>query len=1834
MRTHTLEWRCSATNTKLIGIAAALFIALLCALTTAQSARSATIGINTTITSAPPAATSDTTPTFAFTSNVAGASFQCSVDSGSFKTCVTPFTTAVLSQGSHSFRVRAIKSLLIDLTPATSSFKVDSIAPVVKITAPLAGSTTASSVVLKFTATDSSGTPTCDRVNNSTVALAYGSNTITVRCTDAAGNVGQASVVVTRPDTVAPIVKITSPVTGSTTAAGSIAVTFTATDNSGAAPTCAPANGSAVALALGSNVITVRCTDAAGNVGQASVTVTRTDNVAPTITGISPADGFSTDEASVTLTFVATDNSGVAPTCNRPPAGSTINLNLGANSITIDCVDGAGNHTIAQVLITRVNPPDTTPPVVEITSPVADGDDDFDFERGFNPVELGGSGASSCAIDASGAVKCWGWNESGQLGDGTLLNRPQPVTVVGLGGPVAEIDGEQRHTCARLVSGGVQCWGWNIWGQLGDGSFTDRSMPTDVSGLASGVRDIAGGGSFNCALTTSGGVKCWGRQMSGQLGNGVTNLNSATSPVDVVGLQSGVESMDSGDGHSCALLSSGDVKCWGANNYGQLGDGTETNRSTPVSVVGISGPVKAVATGSWRTCVLLVSGGVECWGWNQWGQLGDGTTSDHRSTPGPVSNITDAVALSAGGEHTCALRSSGQLSCWGSDGWGARGDGPTSGSLVPTDVLGMSSTADFFALGNHACALTTSGDVKCWGYNIYGQVGNGTFVDVDAPSNVIGMQHVAGPPPLVFTVSEVGATIDCAIDGGAASTCTSPFDTSSLAAGLHTVSVTATDAAGNVGSDSIKIEIHLPVEDRTPPDTMMSGPTGTITDTTPTYVLSSNEAGSIFECRVDGTGFWREVESPWDTWPPLATGPHVIECRAIDTSGNIDTTPASVSVAVGSNAPDTAMSGPTGNTNDTTPTYSLNATLAGSNFQCSVDNGSFVATGASFTPAALSVGSHTIRCRAGLSGVYDPTPATATIFVDNVAPTISQACAAQANSSIRCTFSASDPSMTVPGTGGAPGTCIALYPSPCCPVGMVCIATPTCVNYPAMPGYQQCTYPGTPPTVVAGSGVDRFECSVDGGASTTCTSPFVTAVLPPGSHTVTTRAFDRAGNVATATATATIPPPADITPPVVTITSPGGGWTFNNAAALSFTVSEPATTTCSIDGGAALACASPRSYFNLTQANHTFVVSATDTAGNVGSATTTLYVNYAADLYVQPPDGSSFNSTTVTMRIGIFYDGGPGTCSLDDGPFVPCSLPFTYTGLSAGGHKFRMIEPGVLDWTSRFTVDLTAPSLSVSSPASGYVSTDGSVPVSFSTEIGSRTSCRIDSGTTQSCDSGATLTGVLAGAHTLTIESSDVAGNKTTATRSFSVDVPVVDANFKSPIHGSWSRTTSLPLTFDNIAGYTTTCAVDGGAAQACTSPHSLSGLGQGAHSATVTWLSGSGVATSFTHAFSVDSIAPQLDVQNLVSGQVVTTSSYDVEFTVSDANLRSNNCNISSGTSPPNPTGKCVSPATYSDLFDGPHTIFLSAYDEAGNSTFRDIPFTVTGNPGIAVIYSSTASPTRFTEAWFNFHHQSPQVTQFQCRVDAAPFAACTNGYHAIGLTEGSHEFQVRGVRNGVPDATAASKTITVDTVKPDTSITAGGGSTADTTPTVEFASSEPNSTFTCRLDNGVTSACTSPYTTPELYGGRHTLVVIATDAAGNNDYDDPAVVGFTIEGVADTQPPETTITSGPSGSTTDSTPTFLFTSSEVQFVPFAFTCPPGNSCNELFDATNYECRVDGGAWQSCGTAPDNPNPPSFRPPFTSEVLPAGAHTFEVQAHDYAGNIDPTPALRSFTVS
>jgi alpha-tubulin suppressor-like RCC1 family protein len=353
------------------------------------------------------------------------------------------------------------------------------------------------------------------------------------------------------------------------------------------------------------------------------------------------------------------------------------------------------------------------------------------------------SGRGAAATTTSG--RAWGDNSAGELGDGTLSVSTTPKAVGGLKGATA-ISAGGRHVLALLSNGTVMAWGDDTFGQLGDGKTSannDAETPVAVTGLT-GVTQVSAGGEHSLALLANGTVMAWGDNGDGQLGNGTTT--SSDVPVPVTGL-TGVTAVSAGEEFSVALLSNGTVMTWGYNGDGQLGNGTYTNSDVPVPVSGLTG-VTAVSAGGQHALALMSNGTASAWGENGSGQLGDGSeTSGSSNVPVAVVDLTGAVAVAAGYQHSMALLSSGAIMVWGDNGFNQLGQpngfpGGISSSDVPIPVSGVGTAAAIAAGGLFSLALLTNGTVMAWGDGAFGQIGNGTTTGSVTPTAVTGLTGV------------------------------------------------------------------------------------------------------------------------------------------------------------------------------------------------------------------------------------------------------------------------------------------------------------------------------------------------------------------------------------------------------------------------------------------------------------------------------------------------------------------------------------------------------------------------------------------------------------------------------------------------------------------------------------------------------------------------------------------------------------------------------------------------------------------------------------------------------------------------------------------------------------------------------------------------------------------------------------------------------------------------------------------------------------------------------------------------------------------------------------
>jgi uncharacterized repeat protein (TIGR02543 family) len=428
-----------------------------------------------------------------------------------------------------------------------------------------------------------------------------------------------------------------------------------------------------------------------------------------------------------------------------------------------------------------------------------------------SPVPVGVSGLASgvaviaagtvdsCAITSGGALSCWGANASGQLGDAGTAAALVPMPVTSLSAGALTVAVGAAHVCAIKVDSGIDCWGLGASGQLGNNATGSALLPVAVTGFGASVQRVAAGAFHSCALATDGSVQCWGLNTSGQLGNGT--LVESWLPAPVSGLASSIAAVVTGDYHSCALSSSGAVQCWGSNSNGQLGNNSAVDSSTPVQVAGLTTGVRALTAGAAHTCALLTSGALQCWGSNVSGQLGNTAVVGNSLVPVAATTLTTATAVSAGRSHTCALTTAQQALCWGDNSFGELGNNSTVSSTAPVAVSGLSTgVVAISAGGNHSCAVTVTGTVLCWGDGSQGAVGdNGNGLLALVPAVITGL--ASGGVSVV-----AGGDHSCALNSAGGVLCWGDDSYGQLGAvvpGLNSqsfVPLAATGLASGVGS--------------------------------------------------------------------------------------------------------------------------------------------------------------------------------------------------------------------------------------------------------------------------------------------------------------------------------------------------------------------------------------------------------------------------------------------------------------------------------------------------------------------------------------------------------------------------------------------------------------------------------------------------------------------------------------------------------------------------------------------------------------------------------------------------------------------------------------------------------------------------------------------------------------------------------------------------------------------------------------------------------------------------------------------------------------------------
>ena len=1710
---------------------------------TSTATVSITVEPNTVIDSAPSGTINSRGGTLTFHSDATGATFECS-RGVTYSPCSSPYTFADFGDGPYTISVRAIAGAVTDATPATATFTV-SAQPTINFTSGPTGATNSNQPTFTYVISEPGNTlpfntlcrvdaeafSSCTSTSYTPHVLSDGPHTVEIQATDA--SIPGASSSATRSftvDTVAPDTTIDS---GPTSPTNDTTPTFTFSSNEpGSSFECrvdsdpfavCSSSFTTAALGEGPHTFDVRAIDPAGNTdatpSSSTFTVdltnpeTTIDNGPPegsTIGTTTPTFDFSSDDG--TAAFQCSIDSGAFALCSSPYTMPV--LGGGPHTFAVRAVDPAGNI-------------DPTP-----------------AQRSFN-VDLG---APETAIDSGPA-------------DGSTVATATPTFGFSADDPNATFE-------CKVDSGAYgSCTSAFTTASLGDGPHTFSVRATDLFGNTDPTP-----ASRSFTVDTTG-----------------PDTIIDTAPPSITNSTSATVTFHASEGSvtfECQIDGGAFSACSSSKTYTGLSDGPHTIAVRALDAVGNPDPTPATAAFTVDT-------------------VAPDTIIDSGPS-GPVANATPSFTFHStepDSTFECRVDSGSYASCTSAFTTPALADGPHSFSVRATDA----------AANTGLTPATRSFTVDTTGPD--------TSIDTHPPA--ISNSSTGN---FTFSSPESPVTFECKLDGGSFAACTSPKAYTGLSDSSHTVSVRALDALGN--PDATPATFTWTVDTAAPDTVIDTGPSTRVGTAAASFTFHSTESGSTFECKLDSAAY-AACTSP-QAYTGLSDGAHTISVRATDAAGNTDPTPATRTWTVDTTGPTTTFnSGPSGRTNNASPSFGFTANETPATFECQIDSGAFSACTSPKAYTGLADGPHTVGVRATDDLANAGPVATRTFTVDTVGPTtnINTGPATLINTnSATVTFSSPSPDITsfeCRIDGGAYAACT----SPKTYTGLsdashtIDVRGIDDVGNAGSPASRTFTVDTTPPDTVIDTGPTgtiavnsasftfhstespaTFECKIDAGTFASCSSPKAYSSLADGSHTFSVRSIDQATNTDPTPATRTFT--VDTTPPDTTIDFGPTGRTANAYPAFSFSSTEPGSTfQCSIDSGAFAACTSPNTIGRLTDGPHTFAVRATDPVGNTDPTPAGRAITVdttGPDVTISSGPSGITASASASFAFSTPEAGASYECQLDGSAFSACTSPKPYSGLSEGPHTFRvralddLANPGTPDQRN-FTVDTVGPETTIDTGPSGPTPS-ASPSFSFHASETSTFECKLDSGTYEACSSPKSYNLLSEGAHTFEVRATDSAANTdpTPATRSFTVDLTVPDTQIGIGPSGptadntpTWTFTSPDPTA-------TFQCRIDSAAFAACTSPFTASSLSDGPHTFEVRAVDPATNVdpTPASRSITVDTIAPQTTIDTGVSGPTTNTSpSFSFSSPDSTATFE---CKLDSGT-----YEACTSPKSYSGLPDGPHTFSVRAADPVGNTdpTPDSRSFTVDTTPPDTQINSGPNGLTADSTPTWAFASPDNTAT-FQCRVDSAAFAACTSPFTPAALTDGPHSFEVRAVDPATnQDPSPASAAITVDTTAPQTTINFGPqGQTSNATPTFGFSSSEPGSSFECRVDSDAFTACTSPRQLATQAPGPHTFSVRATDPAGNTDQT-PASRGFTV----DTSGPATSIDTAPSGLTNDPTPTITFSSSK-----------PGST---------FECRFDSAPFAACSS------------PFTAATLADGPHTFEVQATDSSGNTDPTPAQASFTL-
>lgn len=1056
-------------------------------------------------------------------------------------------------------------------------------------------------------------------------------------------------------------------------------------------------------------------------------------------------------------------------------------------------------------------------------------------------------------------------------------------------------------------------------------------------------------------------------------------------------------------------------------------------------------------------------------------------------------------------------------------------------------------------------------------------------------------------------------------------------------------------ANGNQGQWSLLLSadsthfVKLPVftVDTTPPDTTLTAaPSGVTSSTSATFSFTSTTSGSTFQCSLD-SATWTTCTSP-QNYLSLASAVHAFSVRAIDPAGNVDPTPATSSWTIDTTAPMVALTAPAAGsyTSNATPAFSGTAdTIAGdSGVTVDVYSGTgtggtpvqalnaTVGGGSGWTVNASTLADGTYTAQAQQTNAASKTGYSElhTFTVDTTPPAVTLSAPA----------SGTHTNATTPTLSGTAGTAAS-------------DSSTVTVTITGGSSSVQATASVSPSGTWA---VDAPQPLADGNYTVQASQQDLAG---------------NTGYSFTHSLTVDTTPPQTVIDagPVGTTSSSTATFTFHATDALS---QAGTTFQCQLDGDAWGACNWPQSYFNLANGSHTFSVQAIDGAGNVDTAgqTVTWTVNTALPAVTldAPADGSFTNDTTPSFSGGagtaagdsstvqvLIYNGtdlsGSPVQTLNASAASDGSWSATASTLADGTYVAYAQQTGVAGTATSndhtFTVLTQAPTTTITVGPPGNAGT-GSASFSFSSSASGATfQCQLDGSGWTSCTSPKDYSGLGSGSHTFQVRSIDQAGNAgSPASQTWSVNTNLPAVNLTAPSDGS--ETNSPMLTIGGTGGVASgdsstvtvkiysgtntagsalqTIATTVSSGSGAWSTHPNPGLQDGAYTVFAQQDGSGGTAYTAASTFTVDTYPPTTSV---ISGPQGTTSATTARFTFTSSDAGSSfQCQLDGGTW----TG-CGSPQSYSSLALGAHTFSVRATDPVGNvdPTPPVVSWTVDTPANVPVTLTSPADGTSTTNTAPTFSGAANAANgDITVEIDdlngdpvetlAATAGSTWSVAASPALPDGSYTaFASQLASDGITVDYSATVAFTVDTTPPTVTLTTAPTATTNhTTPSFgggAGTATGDSGTVTLDIYSG-TSASGTPVQTIQasasgnswsatastLADGTYTVRAHQTDAAGNTGYTSKRT--FTI----DTVPPQTSITSQPSASTTVASATFAFTSSK--------------------SGSTFECRLDGAAWTAC------------TPPETYTGLAAGQHTFAVRATDTAGNVDPNPPSFTWTIA